>query len=77
MPLFAGFAIFAIFTIPVAVAQNIQTIMVCRFFGGFFASAPLATVGGALADFFDPVNRGVALTLFGASTFIGPVSESK
>lgn len=44
MPLFAGFFIFAIFQIPVAVAQNLQTIFVCRFFGGFFASAPLAIV---------------------------------
>ncbi|KXT15292.1 hypothetical protein AC579_4850 [Pseudocercospora musae] len=72
IPLFSGYLIFAIFQIPVAVAQNLQTIMICRFFGGFFASAPLAIVGGALADFFDPVNRGVALSLFGAATFIGP-----
>lgn len=53
-------------------ATNLQTIFVCRFFGGFFASAPLAIIGGALADFFDPVNRGVALCLFGSATFIGP-----
>ncbi|KAF7193801.1 Citrinin biosynthesis cluster MFS transporter mrr1 [Pseudocercospora fuligena] len=72
IPLFSGYLIFAIFQVPVAVAQNLQTIMICRFFGGFFASAPLAIVGGALADFFDPVNRGVALSLFGAATFIGP-----
>lgn len=44
MPLFVGFFIFAIFQIPVAVAQNLQTIFVCRFLGGFFASAPLAIV---------------------------------
>jgi DHA1 family multidrug resistance protein-like MFS transporter len=43
-PLFAGFVIFAIFQIPVAVAQNLQTIFVCRFLGGFFASAPLGIV---------------------------------
>ncbi|SMQ49441.1 unnamed protein product [Zymoseptoria tritici ST99CH_3D7] len=72
IPLFTGYFIFAIFQIPVAVATNLQTIFVCRFFGGFFASAPLAVVGGALADFFDPVNRGVALTIFGSATFIGP-----
>lgn len=67
-----GYAIFAIFQIPVAVAQNLQTIFVCRFFGGFFASAPLAIIGGALADFFNPVDRGVAICLFGGATFIGP-----
>lgn len=43
-PLMIGFYIFAIFQIPVAVAQNLQTIFVCRFFGGLFASAPLAIV---------------------------------
>jgi MFS family permease len=30
-PLFIGFAIFAVFQIPIAVAQNIETIMICRF----------------------------------------------
>lgn len=72
-PLFVGYFIFAIFQIPVAVAQNLYTIMICRFFGGFFASAPLAIVGGALADFFGPIDRGVAMSIFGASTFCGPV----
>lgn len=65
---------FAIFQIPVAVAQNLETIMICRFFGGCFASAPLAIVGGALADFWDPVDRGVAVAVFAAATFIGPVA---
>lgn len=73
-PLFFGFFVFAIFQIPVAVAQNIQTIMVCRFFGGVFGSAPLGIVGGALTDFWGPVDRGVALTTFAGATFIGPVA---
>ncbi|KKY20874.1 putative mfs multidrug [Phaeomoniella chlamydospora] len=73
-PLFAGFAIFAIFQIPVAVAQNVETIMLSRFLGGFFGCSPLAIVGGALADFWDPVDRGVAIAIFAAATFIGPVA---
>lgn len=44
-PLFVGYAIFAIFQVPVAVAQNVETIMLGRFFAGLFASAPLAVVG--------------------------------
>lgn len=76
LPLFTGFFIFAIFNIPVAVAQNLQTIFVCRFFGGFFACAPLAVVGGALADVWDPVNRGIAIAVFSSATFVGPVSTS-
>src|SRR6266536_2797784 len=54
-PLFFGYFCFAIFQIPVAVAQNLYTIMICRFFGGVFASAPLAIIGGTLADFWNPV----------------------
>ncbi|KIN05524.1 hypothetical protein OIDMADRAFT_38051 [Oidiodendron maius Zn] len=73
-PLFFGYAVFAIFQIPVAVAQNLETIMLCRFFGGCFASAPLGIVGGAMADFWDPVDRGVAVCVFAAATFIGPVA---
>ncbi|KAG9626441.1 MFS general substrate transporter, partial [Aureobasidium melanogenum] len=50
-PLFAGMIIFCIFQIPVAVAQNLQTIFVCRFFGGVAGAAPLAIVGGMFVDF--------------------------
>jgi DHA1 family multidrug resistance protein-like MFS transporter len=71
-PLFFGYAVFAIFQIPVAVAQNLQTIMVSRFFIGFFGCAPLAIVGGAFADIWDPVDRGVAVAWFSAATFGGP-----
>jgi len=48
--------------------------MLCRFFGGVFGCAPLAIVGGALADFYGPVDRGVAVCVFAAATFIGPVA---
>lgn len=73
-PLFLGFFVMGIFQIPVGVAQNLYTILICRFFGGAFGSAPLAIVGGALADFWDPVDRGVAVVIFAAATFIGPVA---
>ena len=63
----------AIFQIPVAVATNLETIMLCRFIAGFLGSAPLAIVGGLLADIWDPINRGVAIVAFAAATFIGPV----
>lgn len=74
VPLFAGYFVFAIFQIPVAVAQNIETIMLGRFLGGFFASAPLAVVGGALADLWDPVERAYAICAFASGAFIGPVT---
>ncbi|KAI9034918.1 MFS transporter [Aspergillus affinis] len=73
IPLFSGYLIFAIFQIPVAVAQNLETILVCRFFMGVFGCSPLAVVGGALADIWDPVDRAVAVALFSSATFMGPV----
>lgn len=69
-----GYFLFAIFQIPVAVAQNVETIMLCRFFGGVFASAPLGIVAGMLADFWDPVSRGIAVCVFASAVFIGPIA---
>lgn len=74
IPLFAGYALFAIFQIPVALAQNVATICVGRFLGGFFAAAPLSVVGGALADLWDPIPRSYAICIFAAGGFAGPVA---
>ncbi|KAF2187363.1 hypothetical protein K469DRAFT_749156 [Zopfia rhizophila CBS 207.26] len=68
--------IFAIFQIPVAGAQNLQIIMLCRFFGGFFGSAPLSIVGGTLTDFWGLIDRGIMMTIFAGATFIELVAES-
>ncbi|KKK13508.1 hypothetical protein ARAM_003518 [Aspergillus rambellii] len=73
LPLFTGYAMFAVFQISVAVAKNVQTIMVCRFLIGLLGCSPLAVVGGALADFWNPVDRAVAIAMFSAATFVGPV----
>jgi MFS transporter, DHA1 family, multidrug resistance protein len=56
-----------------SLGNNIQTILVTRFFGGFFASAPLTNGGGFIADIWDAVGRGVAITIFSAAVFVGPI----
>ncbi|KAI7273965.1 MFS general substrate transporter [Hortaea werneckii] len=71
-PLMAGMIGFIVFQIPVAVASNIQTIMVCRFFGGAFGSAPLAIVAGAYVDFWDMASRGIATMAYAGAVFAGP-----
>lgn len=71
-PLLISYAIFAILQIPVAVAQNVQTIMLCRFFGGVFASSPLGIVGGAMADMWSASHRAAATAGFALATFVGP-----
>ena len=47
--------------------------MLGRFLSGLSASAPLAVVGGALADMWNPVERTYAICAFAAGTFCGPV----
>ncbi|KAH8815498.1 putative MFS multidrug transporter [Xylogone sp. PMI_703] len=71
-PLLLAFFVFCVFQIPIAVAQNLETIMLLRFLGGVFGTASLAITGGALSDMFDNVNRSIALTIFSATVFIGP-----
>lgn len=72
-PLVTGTLIMTIFHIPAALAQNIGTLLVARFLSGFGGSAPLAIIGGMLADFWDPVGRGIAVCGFAAATFAGPI----
>lgn len=41
---------FSIFNIAVAVGKDVQTIFICRFFGGFMGACPLTVVGAVFAD---------------------------
>lgn len=65
-----GFSIFALAT---AVAKDTQTVMLSRFFGGFFGSCPLAVVAAAFADMFNNTQRGLAIAVFSATVFMGPL----
>ncbi|KAE8363147.1 major facilitator superfamily domain-containing protein [Aspergillus caelatus] len=73
LPLMLGVIVFCIFQVPVAVAQNVPTIVICRFIGGLFACSPLSIVGATLADIWDPVERGFAACIYSSATFSGPV----
>lgn len=64
---------FSIFTIAVAVAKDLQTIMLCRFFSGLFGSSPLAIVAAVFADMFNNKVRGLAVAVFSATVFMGPL----
>lgn len=64
---------FSIFAIAVAVAKDLQTVMIGRFFGGFFGSCPLAVVAAAFADMFNNKVRGLAVAVFAATVFMGPL----
>ncbi|CAK5275989.1 unnamed protein product [Mycena citricolor] len=64
---------YVIFNIPCAVAPNIETLLICRFFCGLFASAPLTLAGGTISDIWDNNERGIAVALFAAAPYGGPV----
>jgi DHA1 family multidrug resistance protein-like MFS transporter len=56
-----------------ALGKNIETVLIIRFLAGTFAAAPLTNCGGLIADIWDPVGRGPAMSVFSASVFVGPV----
>jgi MFS transporter, DHA1 family, multidrug resistance protein len=64
---------YTLFHLGQVLTRNMTTIIITRFFGGFFASAPLTTSGGVIADIWDPVNRGLAASVFAMNVFLGPV----
>lgn len=72
-PLYIGYAILIIFQVHVAVAQNVESLLLARSFRGYFGTSALAIIPGALADFWNLVKRAIAIS---AATFVGPVFRS-
>jgi DHA1 family multidrug resistance protein-like MFS transporter len=64
---------FSIFQVAVASAKDLQTIMLCRFWGGIFGACPLAVVAAVFSDMFDNRTRGMAITVFSMTVFCGPL----
>ncbi|KAF2238192.1 putative MFS multidrug transporter [Viridothelium virens] len=61
------------FNAGAAGAQNMWTLIILRFFAGSFGSSPLTNAGGVIADIFPAKERGLALSIFAAAPFMGPV----
>ncbi|KAL2164452.1 hypothetical protein VTH06DRAFT_3668 [Thermothelomyces fergusii] len=62
----------AAFSAGAAGAQNIQTLIILRFFAGAFGASPLTNSGGVIADMFDAKERGLATSIFAMAPFLGP-----
>jgi MFS transporter, DHA1 family, multidrug resistance protein len=60
------------FSFATATATNLQTIMITRFFGAFFASAPVTNTGGVLGDLYSPAWRGIAMAGYAMAVVGGP-----
>ena len=69
---YVSMVLYLIFIIPSALAKNTATLLVSRFLTGFFGCAPLALVGGVIADMFPAEGRGLAASLFTVGVFLGP-----
>ncbi|KAH6995307.1 major facilitator superfamily domain-containing protein [Ilyonectria destructans] len=63
---------YVVLLIPQAVAKNIATIIIFRFFGGFAGSAFLAVSGGTVGDLFSKNELQAPMALFSVAPFMGP-----
>ncbi|PHH81293.1 hypothetical protein CDD82_1092 [Ophiocordyceps australis] len=61
------------FSFGSAVAKDFQTLMLTRFWGAFFAAAPVTNTGGVLGDLFTPEWRGIAMAGYAMAVVSGPV----
>ncbi|KAI2634388.1 MFS general substrate transporter [Hypomontagnella submonticulosa] len=73
LPLVIAMFGFSVFSVACAVAKDLQTLLICRFFAGFFGACPLAVVAAVFSDMFNNATRGVAITLFSMAVFTGPL----
>ncbi|TAQ84589.1 hypothetical protein B7494_g7091 [Chlorociboria aeruginascens] len=62
LPIVIGMFGFSIFQIAVAAAKDLQTILLCRFWGA-----------AVFSDMFDNRTRGLAITVFSMTVFSGPL----
>lgn len=69
---FSTFLISNLFCMGCALAPNMQTLLVCRFFGGVFGAAPLSNSGGSLADISDSLLRSWLFPTFSCLSYVGP-----
>ncbi|KAH3383500.1 hypothetical protein KXW42_001935, partial [Aspergillus fumigatus] len=65
--------LFVLFQIGCALAPNVASMIVFRFFSGFFGSPTVTNSGGSITDIWPQDNRSVPLALFSAASFLGPV----
>lgn len=69
-----SWTLYVIWIIPQAVATNIQTVIITRFFDGFAGSTFLAVSGGTVGDLFSRQELQAPMTIFSIAPFLGPVA---
>lgn len=61
-----------LFSIGTATSTSAASILITRFFGGVFGSAPVSNVAAALGDIWEPRARGFAVTFYALAVVGGP-----
>lgn len=69
-----SWSFFIIWSIPSAVAKNIETLIITRFFQGFSGSSFLSVSGGTIADIFPKSQLQAPMVLVSLAPFVGPTS---
>jgi len=67
----ASYTFFLIWLIPCAVARNIETMLVARFFDGLAGSAFLSVAGGTVGDLFPKAQLSLPMAFYTAAPFVG------
>lgn len=73
-PMLLGLFGDSIFVLGSAVAKDVQTLIICRFFSGFFGASQLSIVPAILSDMYDNAVRGQAITIYALTVFVGPLA---
>ena len=68
----ATLALFVLIQLPIALATNVETVVILRFFSGVFGSPALAIGGGSLTDIYLPRRRSYSIAAWELSTWIAP-----
>lgn len=68
---FISLPIFALFILGTGFAQNMATLVILRFFAGFFAAPSLSMGSGTLSDLWQPEKRSGPMSMYVAAPFFG------
>lgn len=70
---FFSLPISMLFAMGIGLSKNIHSILILRFFCGFFASPAMAVAGGSISDIWSFQDMGFAMAMFCLAPFLGPV----
>ncbi|EUC35066.1 hypothetical protein COCCADRAFT_24950 [Bipolaris zeicola 26-R-13] len=70
--IFISLPIFALFTLGTGFANSMATLVILRFWSGFFAAPSLSMGSGTLSDIWPPEKRSGPMSLYVATPFFGP-----